>query len=196
VRRFSRVVLLAFSSVVLASTGVVAGATSAGAGVPVIVNSLTVLKTVTGEVPSGTTFTVSVYCNTSIIDDGGSGTDSATVEFDAAGQPTGPDTIDFLDTLGNCTVTETEDGGASSTTYACEGVATAAPVGSAVAPICPEAGPVSSPITVNKSYPGIDATVTVHNTFDPVPTTTTTAPPAPPAPAASPAIVARPTFTG
>ena len=62
----------------------------------------------------------------------------------------------------------------------------AAPVG-----VCPAAGPQAAPITVNKSFPAIDATVTVANTFaDPV-----TPPVTPPiVPAAQ--IVAQPAFTG
>src|SRR4051812_49169602 len=174
--------------------------TSAGAGGPVVTNTLTILKTVSGPVAEGTTFTVAVQCDEDIIDDGGTGTDSATVEFDSTGQPTSADTLELLfPDLGSCTVTETEDGGAASTTYACEGHATAAPApadvsDSAVAPICPEAGPQADPITVNKSYPAIDATVTVANTFQAATPTTTTTPAL--APAASPAIVAQPTFTG
>lgn len=150
--------------------------------------------------PEGTTFTVSIDCNTSLIDNGDGGTDSATVEFNSEGQPTTADTIDFLSTLGWCDVTETEDGGATSTTYECEGVATSAPVGTAVVPICPEAGPTTDPpIRVNKSYPAIDATVTVNNTFpEPTPTTTTTTTTTAPAPkpTAAPAVVAKANFTG
>ena len=124
-----------------------------------------------------------------LIDTGDGATDGTTVEFDATGQPTTPDTIDLLfDVLGSCTVTETADGGASSTTYECEGGATVAPA--AVSPVCPVAGPQAEPITVNKSYPAIDATVTVHNTF----TTPTTPPESPITPAAG--VVAQPTFTG
>jgi hypothetical protein len=196
VRRFSRVALFAVSSVVLASSGIAASISSAGAGGTVLVNSLTILKTVSGEVPAGTTFTVSVDCNTSLIDNGGSGTDSATVEFDETGQPTTADTIDFNDNTGWCDVTETVDGGATSTTYECEGVVTAAPVGGAVVdPICSAAGPTTEPIRVTKSSLAIDATVTVNNTFpEPTPTTTTTTPA--PKPTAAPAVVAKANFTG
>jgi hypothetical protein len=182
--------------VVLASAGVVAGISAASAGAPALTNRLTILKTVSGEVPEGTTFTVTVECDHDVIDDGEGGTDTATATFDAEGQPTNAaaDQIDLLSTIGTCTVTETEDGGATSTTYECEGGPTVS--ATAVALVCPEPGPVEESITVNKSYPAIDATVTVDNTFpEPATTTTTTAPP-PQQPAASPAIVARPVFTG
>ena len=59
--------------------------------------------------------------------------------------------------------------------------------------MCPEAGPVEHDIVVNKSYPAIEATVTVHNTFVATPTI---APPPPPGPQPAAQIVAKPTFTG
>jgi hypothetical protein len=187
-------VSLAFATVVLASTAALGGVSNAG--VAVLNNKLTIVKTVTGEVPDGTTFTASVNCTAAIIDGGGVPTTSATVDFDSDGQPTSPDVIKFLAALGSCTVTETADGDATATTYACEGIVTITPAveSDAVAPICPAAGPQAAPITVNKSYPGISATVTINNTFAaPTPTTTTTPQSSP---AASPAILARPTFTG
>jgi hypothetical protein len=195
VRRWLRSSCLAVS---IASIAVFALAGPAAGGPAPVENSLTIVKTVEGPVPEGTTFTVTVECTNDVIDDGDGGTDSATVEFDADGQPTTDDVIDLVfgvEAEGVCTVTETVDGGAESTTYACEGVSTASPAATAVAPICPEAGPVEDDIVVNKSYPAIDATVTVHNTFVAAPTTTTTT--KPPAPAPSPAaVVAKPTFTG
>ena len=77
---------------------------------------LTVVKTVSGTVPAGTTFTATIECPGGIIDDVDG--DVVTVEFDAAGQPTTPSTV-FFDAPGTCTVTETAAGGASSTTYSC-----------------------------------------------------------------------------
>jgi hypothetical protein len=189
VRRRLRSSCVAVSVAALA-VFVLAG-TAAGGPTPVT-NQLTIVKTVDGPVSLDTTFTVSIDCTNDVIDDGDGGTDTATVEFDSTGQPTTPDVIDLVfDVQGTCTVTETEDGGAASTTFECEGGATVAPA--AVAPVCPEAGPVEDDIVVNKSFPAIDATVTVHNTF--VATPTTTAPPTPgPQPAAQ--VVAKPTFTG
>ena len=64
------------------------GAT-AGAGIVVVpASTLTIVKTVSGPVPEGTTFTVSIDCNISIIDNGLSGTDHRTVKFDETGQTT------------------------------------------------------------------------------------------------------------
>jgi hypothetical protein len=84
-----------------------------------------VLKTVSGPVPAGTTFTATIQCDGAIIfDSGGDSLDSATVTFDATGQPTSPDTVTF-DDPGQCTVTETATGGAATTTYACDGTAPA-----------------------------------------------------------------------
>src|SRR5436190_444149 len=111
VRRFSRVFALGISSVALAT---VAFASPAGAGIqqpPSDVTPLTVVKTVSGPVPEGTTFTATVECDDDIIRDGLDVTDTATVTFDATGQPTSADTITF-DDPGSCTVTETAKGGA------------------------------------------------------------------------------------
>ena len=69
----------------LAASGIVASVSGAGAGSPVpVTNSLTILKTVSGEVPEGTTFTVRVACTNSIIDDGDP-VASQDVHFDATG---------------------------------------------------------------------------------------------------------------
>ena len=118
-------------------------AASAGAGELKEAAPLTIVKTVSGPVPEGTTFTAELFCLSPIIIDGESGTDTATVTFDATGQPTSADTFYFGDP-GECTVTETADGGAATTTYACDGVLptepTAASAGSrptSVARPCP-----------------------------------------------------------
>ena len=155
---------------------------------------ITVAKTVSGPVPEGTTFTASLECDDDIIIDGNDFTDSVEVTFDATGQPTSPDTFG-LDDPGSCTVTETDDGGASSTTYECESVA---PVNDEarieqVEPGCSDAGPVSDPITVNIEVEEQQATMTINNTFV-APTTTTTT--VAPAPQAAPAVVAQARFTG
>jgi hypothetical protein len=173
-------------------------AVSGSAGVPQGAAPLTILKTVSGPVPAGTTFTALVQCSDPIIFDGGEGTDSATVTFDETGQPTSADTITFGDP-GSCTVTETVNGGASSTTYSCvgeepvkkadpapvtpgsSGFGAAAIVDPEVA-ICPTAGPQAAPITVNIEFEDQTATVTIANTFDPI--------------TPSPAIVIQPAFTG
>jgi hypothetical protein len=184
VRRFSRVITLAISSVALATA---VFASSAGAGIitppPSDVTPLTILMTVSGPVPAGTTFTATVECDDTIILPGNS--DTATVTFDETGQPTSPDTITF-DDPGTCTVTETANGGAATTTYSCESTL---PVDGTsaqqVAALCQTAGPQADPMTVNVEVEDGSVTVTIANTF-------TEAPPVTPAAQ----IVAQPAFTG
>lgn len=193
------VALLALAVLAPAATGGVPGVGAA---------PLTIVKTVSGPVPAGTTFTVDVQCVRNegdpgepegpepvadgIIVGGGS---SATVTFDATGQPTSPDVIRFVGP-GACTVTETVNGGATSTTYACTGIEGEPEEPELEAdggfsalqveppPVCPAAGPQASPMAVNIVVGNQEATVTVANTF--------TA--ATPTPAAQ--IQARPLFTG
>jgi hypothetical protein len=163
-----------------------AGAGSAGGAAP-----LTVVKTVSGPVPAGTTFTATIQCDDAIIETGEEPTDSATVTFDASGQPTSADTVTF-DGPGSCSVTETASGGAATTTYACEGLVPDEPEidnefsAAQVEPVavCDAAGPQSAPITVNIFDEGQTATVTIHNTF------------ADPQPIPAAGVVAAPTFTG
>ena len=65
------IVFLAVATAALVTVGF--GAT-AGAGIVVVpASTLTIVKTVSGPVPEGTTFTVSIDCNLSIIDNGLSG---------------------------------------------------------------------------------------------------------------------------
>jgi hypothetical protein len=188
VGKFLRATLVVVSAVAL-STVILAAGAGAGVVTPVGAAPLTILKTVSGPVPAGTTFTATVTCDSPIIVDGGEGTDTATVGFDATGQPTTADTLVFGDP-GSCTVTETVNGGASTTTYSCTGVEpvvpSSTPFGAAAAPgdpICPTAGPQAAPIAVNVIFEDQTATVTIANTFDPV----TTAPQA---------IALQPLFTG
>jgi hypothetical protein len=182
--------VVAAGSVALVSLGLVAGPASAGVPSPGAA-PLTIVKTVSGPVPAGTTFTASIVCDDTIIEGDGGSTDAATVEFDATGQPTTPDTVTF-DDPGTCTVTETATGGAATTTYACEGVepvqepikesdVSAAQVEE---PICPTAGPQAAPISVNIEFEDQTATVTIHNTFNE------------PTPQVAPQVVAQPAFTG
>ncbi len=148
-----------------------------------------------GPVPEGTTFSVTLACNSSIINTGGGTASSVLVHFDATGAPTAPSSFTFGDP-GQCTVTETVDGGAASTTYACESTAIAgsADAGTtATTETCSAAGPQDDPMTVNITTSQPAAAVTIHNTFVATPTTTTT-----PAlkPAAAAAVVAQANFTG
>jgi hypothetical protein len=182
-------------SVVLLALALWAPAAVAGKVAPAA--PLTIVKTVSGPVPASTTFTATIKCDDEFIIDGNDHTDSVAVSFDATGQPTSEDTFGFSDPT-SCTVTETEDGGASTTTYACESTLPDTQAGALQEdpePICPEAGPVSDPVTVNIVNEEQTATVTIHNTFTEPPTTTTTTT-APPAPQAAPAVVAQARFTG
>jgi hypothetical protein len=191
VLRSSRVFTVIASAFALASVGMAAGMSPASAGFQGA--PLSIVKTVSGTVPAGTTFTATIECDGPIIDDGESGADAALVQFDAAGQPIGLDSVEFIND-GSCTVTEVNTGGAASTTYACEG--TVPPLAESsndfgtqqeAPPICPEAGPQAGPIDVNIVFSGQAATVTINNTFaDPTPTPITPAP----------QIVAQPAFTG
>jgi hypothetical protein len=180
-------------------------ATAAGAGAaPIGAAPLTIVKTVSGATPpTTTTFTATVSCGASIIDTGGGSSDTATVMFDSTGQPTSADTITFVGP-GTCTVSETADGGAASTTYACVGTEPPVQPGTEKGfsaqqvepgPICPAAGPQAAPITVNIEFENQQATVTIANTFVAPPTTTITPPTTPPVQAA-PQVVAQPVFTG
>jgi hypothetical protein len=192
--RAARAALVAGFVVMLAFA---AWAPSALAGVPVKqpVAPLTVVKTVSGPVPEGTTFTAKIECDGEIIEGDSELVDSVEITFDATGQPTSEDTFGF-DNEGTCTVTETEDGGAETKTYACDvDFLDSGATASQVDPvdICPDAGPQSDPITVNIEVEDQDVTVTIANTFVAPATTTTTAPAAP---QAAPAVVAPARFTG
>jgi hypothetical protein len=168
-------------------------APAANAGLETLAAPLTVVKTVTGPVPAGTTFTATVQCTDDIIDTGDGSTDQATMQFDAVGQPLNASTIGFTNE-GSCTVTETATGGATTTTYACEGsfddelpdqeselsASQAVPIQE----VCETTGP--GPITVNIFSEGQEALVTIHNTFTTLD----------PGPQAAPQVVAQPAFTG
>jgi hypothetical protein len=187
----SRFVGLVSAVALAAGVGAVGFTQMASAGeVKIGVAPLTVLKTVSGPVPAGTTFTATIQCDAAIIFTGDVPLDHVTVTFDATGQPTSPDTVTF-DDPGQCTVTETATGGAATTTYACEG---SQPVddkginGEAIVlpddPICTAAGPQADPIAVNIEFEDQEASITIHNTFA--------------EPEIKPAaeIVAQPAFTG
>jgi hypothetical protein len=185
----SRLVGLVSAATLALGVGAVGFTQVASAGEQQIgVAPLTVVKTVSGPVPAGTTFTATIQCDGDIIYTGEDPIDQATVTFDATGQPTSPDTVTFEDP-GACIVTETASGGAGTTTYSCEdevplegtgvgGTAIVEPDG----PICTAVGPQVDPISVNIEFEDQEATVTIHNTFA--------------EPQAAPRVVARPAFTG
>jgi hypothetical protein len=181
---------------VAATALVVLAAAPAGAGEPGNAAPLHVRKVVVGPVPPGTQFVETVACDDDIIFTGGPPATSVQLVFDAQGNPVGGgDTVTFVNE-GQCSVTETETGGAASVTYQCEG---SLPVDSMITgtgrfsprgpaappPVCESSGPQSDPIAVNIESERQEATVTVTNTF-------TEAPPTEPAVA----VVEVPRFTG
>jgi hypothetical protein len=185
---------------VMAAAGalVVVAAGPAGAGVdggnqPI----LTIRKVVVGPVPPGTQFVETVNCDGEIIRPGGPGSSSRQLTFDAQGNPATSGSIEFIDE-GQCTVTETQTGGAASVVYECEGTvpppmmlegsgrSSPRVAGPAPPQPCETSGPQSDPITVNIVGEDEEVTVTVTNTF------------VDPGTAATPAaaVSAEPLFTG
>jgi hypothetical protein len=151
--------------------------------------TLTVSKVVTGPVPPGTTFTVTVVCTAVPVDGTGSAGTTAstltpqtaapapvttTLTFNANGDPTTPgsNVVPVTDLPSTCTVTETGTGGAQSVSYACASNSDGAVCGTNQQTVQYMADETSS----------LSATITVTNTFPPPP---------PPEP-----VVVSPTFTG
>jgi len=190
----------------IGALALVATAPGAGAGIRQDSAPLTIVKTVSGPVPAGTTFTATLQCTPfepsaaspgdgGMINDGGEGTNTATVTFGADGQPTSISTFYFY-APGTCTVTESANGGASSTTYSCEGTipdeedeelepidGVGAFQAEDVGDPCAAAGPQAGPMTVLIEDQDQDATVTIANTFVQQVQ-------------AAPQVVAQPAFTG
>jgi hypothetical protein len=196
VRRF-RAVRAALVAGGVAALALVGFAPGAGAGLEGVDAPLTIVKVVDGVAPAGTTFTATIQCSDDIIDNGEDGTDVATVTFDATGQPTSPDVIGF-DGPGECDISETAQGGATTVSYACEGVQGTPideepplePEGFEVSPSAVVLPPVCASVEaegveVNISAPDQSGTVTITNTFAPL---------QPIQPAAQ--VVAQPAFTG
>jgi hypothetical protein len=162
---------------VVAVAAVGTAALGAGAGAPVRTNSVTVVKVVDGPVAANTTFTVAVEC-ADILDDVGTTAVSHTdITFDSTGQPTSPDTVN-VDAGTECTATETVDGGATSTAYACE-----------LEPEPGDAECTASDTVVFSDVNDAVATITVTNSFP-------TAVPIQPITPAAQAVQAAPAFTG
>jgi Domain of unknown function (DUF5979) len=166
--------------VAVAVCGIVGmGAVPSGAGISG--NTITVVKLVVGTAPAGTTFDVAVNCQSNL---GPGSADIPVAHFDANGDPTSPN--DFTIPAGQtCTITETENGGATSTTYGCNMVWGDTDL------ILPHLGncvPGNGNVVSFTDVIGDHATVTVTNTFvQPAP------PPPPPPP---PPIEVAPAFTG
>ena len=94
--------------VLVAGVVAVPGVAGAGKSDPVTSN---VTKIVEGPVPDGTTFDVQIDCNTAQVDlaDAEGGPTTQTITFDAAG---GTQAIEVPQFQPECTITETDDGGA------------------------------------------------------------------------------------
>jgi hypothetical protein len=142
---------------------------------------LTIRKVVTGPATPGQTFTVHVSCPDGTIAHGFTDLSDVDVHFtvDAAGtvQPAAGHTVGFFGRT-QCTVTETDPGGATSVAYACTGrgasiEATAAgswdgveaATGANPDDPCQTSGPQSEPIGVDVVAARQEATVTVTNTL-------------------------------
>jgi len=165
--------------------GVVAlGAVPGGAGAPGA-NTVTIEKEVTGTVPAGTTFTVELDCQSIL----GSGAAAVpTVSFDESGDPLSNNTFN-VPAGQACMATETVNGGATSTTYACDIVrGNTDQIGPPFLGNCTGDNEVTFTDVI-----GDAATITIANTF---PTPEPPEPPAPPAPPVTQAVVVTPTFTG
>jgi hypothetical protein len=182
--------LALLAAVVVAAAVPLVAATLGGASVT---PSLTIKKVVTGLVPPGTTFTVTVDCLGASAG-GASGSSSSTssteapvhaavpdlhqvITFDAQGHPTSANSTFPVGFLATCTATETVTGGAQSVSYSCAVVGT------------PGSTPADTTCSTNQqtvnfgpSTAGVvDATITVTNKFpDPAP----------------PPVVVSPRFTG
>jgi hypothetical protein len=80
-------------------------------------NSVVIEKDVVGTPPAGTTFTVHVTCVNTAAQK--SQPVVADVVFDASGTATTPNEVTFDFSTGECTASETVDGGAQTVAYAC-----------------------------------------------------------------------------
>ncbi|HEV8208128.1 MAG TPA: DUF5979 domain-containing protein [Acidimicrobiia bacterium] len=187
---------LVVAAALVALPALPAGAGVDGGSAPI----LTIRKVVIGPVPAGTQFVETVSCDGEIIRPGGPGSSSGQRTYDAQGNPVTNGDFEFIDN-GQCTVTETQTGGAASVTYECEGTvpppmmlegsgrSSPRVAGPAPPQPCQTSGPQSDPITVNIVGKDEEVTVTVTNTF--VNPGTAAAPGAPAA-----AVVGEPRFTG
>jgi hypothetical protein len=168
---------------ITALVGVGAFATLTAGAQETGVAPLTVSKVVVGTIPAGTTFTVTVDCEGNIFGPDGN---QATIVFDAQGNVVSGDATTVFGDPGDCTVTETQNGGAESTTYACAdnsdtltetgstgwgGDTTAdTPDPTEVAPLaegdfCETFGPQAEPMIVHIDDPDQEVTVTITNAF-------------------------------
>jgi hypothetical protein len=142
---------------------------------------LTIEKVASGPTSPGQTFTVQVSCPDGTIAAGATGLADVDLVFtvDSGGtvQPAAGQTIGFLAQT-DCTITETDTGGATSVSYACTGSGAGSGVDAAGAwrgpraatpgnsdDPCATTGPQATPIAVRIVDPSQEATVTVDNTL-------------------------------
>jgi hypothetical protein len=173
-----------FAVVAMAAGALGFAALPSGAG-SLRINTVTVEKEVDGPVPTGTTFTVELVCESQVVPHAEAPTPEI-ITFNASGTATSENTFPVGEGM-VCTATETDDGGATTVAYACD-VTDGKPA------VCSDDNQVSFDSLED------DATITVTNTFTAAPTTTTTTttttvPLAPVTPAAQ-AVKAAPAFTG
>jgi len=144
-------------------------------------NTFTVEKVVDGTAPPGTEFKVHVVCDEEETD----------MTFDAQGnpQPSGSNVVDGIGASTTCTATETADGGAKSTTYACD-MEFGASDPSHILGQCTDDNEAHFGDVVTDA-----ATITVTNHYDPEPTTTTTTTTTT-LPPAEDVVEVQPSFTG
>jgi len=167
------------------AAGTVALAAVPGGAGGQISNTFTVVKHVSGPVPTGTTFTVEVTCS-SILGPAAQAPAPTVVHFDATGAPTDDNSL-AVSAGQQCTATETANGGATSTGYEC--AITRGPTDDEGPPFlgnCTGANQATFTDVVGDS-----ATITVTNTF-PVPSP----PPVQPVIPVAQAVQAAPAFTG
>jgi hypothetical protein len=183
-----RTTLRIFVVPLLALGAVALAAFPSSAGAPAT-NTVVVQKQVTGNtsVPPGTTFTVEVTCE-SILTPAAQAPTPVEVTFDAAGQPTSDNTITAAAGT-QCTVQETDRGGASNVSYSC--AMDRGPTDEDGPPFLGNcSGTEGNQVTFGDVI-GDTATITVSNDFETAP-----APPIEPVTPAAQAVQAAPTFTG
>jgi hypothetical protein len=173
--------ILVVAAMALGVVGIAAVPGSAGAPPA---NTVIIEKEVTGTVPAGTTFTVEVFCENQLQPEAAAPLPDAAITFDATGTPTSDNIL--TTTAGTqCTAVENANGGATSTTYACDMVhGTTDQTGPPFLGNC-EGGDTASFGDVI----GDTATITVTNNFP-------TAVPLTPITPAAQAVQAAPAFTG
>jgi hypothetical protein len=167
------------------AAGAIALAAVPGGAGGLVSNTFTVVKHVSGPVPPGTTFTVEVTCE-GTLGIGAQAPAPTVIHFDATGAATDDNSL-TVSAGQRCTATETVNGGATSTTYAC--AITRGSTDDEGPPFLGNCGPDDNQATFGDVI-GDSATITVTNTF-PTPT-----PPLQPITPAAQAVQAAPAFTG